>query len=69
MSQVTCYVLAYDGIHDPTVMAINGGKCCILSSSDVMCVTASAALSVSNIPWNGPIGELYVCSTFCVTRK
>lgn len=44
-TQVTCYVLAYDGTHDPAVMAING---------------ASAAMAVSDIPWSGPIGAVRV---------
>ena len=35
-------MLAVDRRHDPEVLSING---------------ASAALAVSDIPWNGPIGE------------
>lgn len=42
---MTCYVLSYDGIHDPAVMAING---------------ASAAMAISDIPWNGPVGAVRV---------
>ncbi|EZA54837.1 Polyribonucleotide nucleotidyltransferase 1, mitochondrial [Ooceraea biroi] len=44
-TQITCNLLAMDGINDPDVIAING---------------ASAALSVSDIPWNGPIGAVRV---------
>lgn len=36
-------MLAIDGVNDPDVIAING---------------ASAALSVSDIPWNGPVGAV-----------
>jgi polyribonucleotide nucleotidyltransferase len=39
--QIVCTVLSVDGENDYDVFAING---------------ASAALAVSNIPWNGPIG-------------
>lgn len=38
-------MLAVDGMNDPDVIAING---------------ASAALSVSDIPWNGPVGAIRV---------
>lgn len=38
-------MLAIDGTNDPDVIAING---------------ASAALSVSDIPWNGPVGAVRV---------
>ena len=34
-------MLAVDGRHDPEIMAING---------------AAAALTLSDIPWNGPVG-------------
>lgn len=37
-----CNLLAVDGVHDPEVLAINA---------------SSAALAISNIPWNGPVGE------------
>ncbi|XP_071064949.1 polyribonucleotide nucleotidyltransferase 1, mitochondrial isoform X2 [Dasypus novemcinctus] len=39
-TQVLCNLLAVDGINEPDVLAING---------------ASAALSLSDIPWNGPV--------------
>ncbi|KAK1170489.1 polyribonucleotide nucleotidyltransferase 1, mitochondrial-like [Acipenser oxyrinchus oxyrinchus] len=42
-TQVLCNLLAVDGVNDPDVLAING---------------ASAALAVSDIPWNGPIGAV-----------
>ncbi|KAL0113419.1 hypothetical protein PUN28_012523 [Cardiocondyla obscurior] len=42
-TQIMCNMLAVDGINDPDVIAINA---------------ASAALSVSDIPWNGPIGAV-----------
>jgi polyribonucleotide nucleotidyltransferase len=38
-------MLAIDGVNDPDVIAINA---------------ASTALSVSNIPWNGPVGAVRV---------
>lgn len=44
-TQVLCNILAADGVNDPDVLAING---------------ASAALSLSDIPWNGPIGAVRV---------
>ena len=44
-TQVVCNLLSADGIHDPTVVALNG---------------CSAALAVSDIPWNGPIGATRV---------
>lgn len=44
-THIMCNMLAVDGIHDPDVTAING---------------ASAALSVSDIPWNGPVGAVRV---------
>ncbi|XP_062911135.1 polyribonucleotide nucleotidyltransferase 1, mitochondrial [Mobula hypostoma] len=44
-TQVICNLLAVDGINDPDVLAING---------------ASAALALSDIPWNGPIGAVRV---------
>lgn len=40
---VTCNLLAVDGVNEPDVLAING---------------ASASLSLSDIPWNGPIGAV-----------
>ena len=44
-TQIMCNLLAVDGVHDPDVISINA---------------ASAALSVSDIPWNGPIGAVRV---------
>ncbi len=43
--QVICTVLSYDGENDPGVLAV---------------VAASAALSISNIPWNGPVAAVRV---------
>uniref|UniRef100_A0A670I5N1 Polynucleotide phosphorylase 1 n=1 Tax=Podarcis muralis TaxID=64176 RepID=A0A670I5N1_PODMU len=43
--QILCNLLAVDGVNDPAVLAING---------------ASAALALSDIPWNGPIGAVRV---------
>uniref|UniRef100_A0AAQ4S393 polyribonucleotide nucleotidyltransferase n=1 Tax=Gasterosteus aculeatus aculeatus TaxID=481459 RepID=A0AAQ4S393_GASAC len=44
-TQVLCNLLAVDGVNDPDVLAINA---------------ASAALSLSDIPWHGPIGAVRV---------
>lgn len=44
-TQIMCNLLAVDGVNDPDVLSINA---------------ASAALSVSDIPWNGPIGAVRV---------
>ncbi|XP_051507139.1 polyribonucleotide nucleotidyltransferase 1, mitochondrial [Myxocyprinus asiaticus] len=44
-TQVLCNILAADGVNDPDVVAING---------------ASAALALSDIPWNGPIGAVRI---------
>lgn len=44
-TQVICNMLAVDGVNSPDVLAINA---------------ASAALSLSDIPWNGPIGAVRV---------
>jgi len=44
-THIMCNMLAIDGANDPDVIAINA---------------ASAALSVSNIPWNGPVGAVRV---------
>ncbi|KAF6105559.1 polyribonucleotide nucleotidyltransferase 1 [Phyllostomus discolor] len=44
-TQVLCNLLAVDGVNEPDVLAING---------------ASLALSLSDIPWNGPIGAVRV---------
>ena len=43
--QVATTVLSYDGENDPDILAV---------------IAASAALSVSNIPWNGPVGAVRV---------
>nr|XP_030733112.1 polyribonucleotide nucleotidyltransferase 1, mitochondrial isoform X4 [Globicephala melas] len=40
LHQILCNLLAVDGVNEPDVLAING---------------ASVALSLSDIPWNGPI--------------
>uniref|UniRef100_A0A8D2L1T1 Polyribonucleotide nucleotidyltransferase 1, mitochondrial n=2 Tax=Varanus komodoensis TaxID=61221 RepID=A0A8D2L1T1_VARKO len=44
-TQIICNLLAVDGINEPEILAING---------------ASAALALSDIPWNGPIGAVRV---------
>uniref|UniRef100_A0A2K5SIJ3 Polyribonucleotide nucleotidyltransferase 1, mitochondrial n=1 Tax=Cebus imitator TaxID=2715852 RepID=A0A2K5SIJ3_CEBIM len=44
-TQVLCNLLAVDGINEPDVLAING---------------ASVALSLSDIPWNGPVGAVRI---------
>lgn len=44
-THVMCNMLAVDNMNDPDVIAING---------------ASTALSVSDIPWNGPVGAVRV---------
>ncbi|GIY42052.1 polyribonucleotide nucleotidyltransferase 1, mitochondrial [Caerostris darwini] len=44
-TQLSCNLLAVDGIYDPDVVSINA---------------ASAALALSDIPWNGPIGAVRV---------
>ena len=41
MIQVVCNLLAVDGVIDPEVLSINA---------------TSAALALSDIPWNGPVG-------------
>ena len=43
--QVVVTVLSYDGENDPDILAITA---------------ASAALSISNIPWNGPVGAVRI---------
>jgi len=43
--QVVTTVLSYDGENDPDIVAV---------------IAASAALSISNIPWNGPVGAVRV---------
>lgn len=42
-TQVQCIVISADGEHDPDILAVLG---------------ASAALSISDIPWGGPLGAL-----------
>lgn len=42
-TQLVCNMLAVDAMHLPDVLAINA---------------ASAALSLSDIPWNGPVGAV-----------
>ncbi|OCT77740.1 polyribonucleotide nucleotidyltransferase 1, mitochondrial [Xenopus laevis] len=44
-TQILCNLLAVDGVNKPDVLAING---------------ASAALALSDIPWNGPVGAVRV---------
>ncbi|KAG7173170.1 Polyribonucleotide nucleotidyltransferase 1-like [Homarus americanus] len=44
-TQLSCQLLAVDGLHDPDVVSINA---------------ASAALAVSDIPWLGPVGSVRV---------
>lgn len=44
-TQIMCNLLAVDGVHDPDVLSINA---------------ASAALMLSDIPWNGPVGAVRV---------
>ncbi|CAL7951118.1 unnamed protein product [Xylocopa violacea] len=44
-TQIICNLLAIDGINDPDVLSINA---------------ASAALSISDIPWNGPVAAVRV---------
>nr|XP_023023787.1 polyribonucleotide nucleotidyltransferase 1, mitochondrial [Leptinotarsa decemlineata] len=44
-TQVICNMLAVDGVNNPDVISINA---------------ASAALSLSDIPWNGPVGAVRV---------
>lgn len=44
-THVICNLLAVDGVHDPEIVSINA---------------ASAALMLSDIPWNGPIGAVRV---------
>ncbi|KKK65268.1 hypothetical protein LCGC14_2975870, partial [marine sediment metagenome] len=42
--QVTITILAYDEVHDPDMIAL---------------LTVSAALSISDIPWNGPVAGVF----------
>ncbi|KAJ8674271.1 hypothetical protein QAD02_005533 [Eretmocerus hayati] len=42
-TQIVCNMLAIDGVNKPDVLSING---------------ASAALALSDIPWNGPVGAV-----------
>ena len=44
-TQIVCNLLSVDGVNDPEVLSINA---------------ASAALAVSDIPWNGPVGAVRV---------
>ena len=44
-TQVVCNVLSIDAVHDPDVIAVNA---------------ASTSLSLSNIPWNGPVGAVRI---------
>jgi len=42
-TQIVCNMLSVDALHSPDVQAINA---------------ASAALSLSDVPWNGPVGAV-----------
>ncbi|KAG7253828.1 hypothetical protein CRUP_037930, partial [Coryphaenoides rupestris] len=69
---VLCNLLAVDGVNDPDVLAINGGEweatsyfyIFLLHTSSFFWLkptlpfSASAALALSDIPWNGPIGAV-----------
>lgn len=44
-TQIICNMLAVDGVYNPDIISINA---------------ASAALSLSDIPWNGPVGAVRV---------
>ena len=52
-TQIICNLLSTDGSHDPCVVALNG---------------ASAALTLSDIPWNGPIGAARVAYSNAFTN-
>lgn len=45
--QVTITVISYDEVHDPEFVGL---------------LAASTALSISDIPWNGPVGGVYFAS-------
>ncbi|CAG2175965.1 unnamed protein product, partial [Oppiella nova] len=59
-TQLVCNLLAVDGVNDPDVLAVN---------------SASAALTLSPIPWEGPVGAVRVALTrdnhviTCPTRR
>lgn len=67
--KVLCNLLAVDGVNDPDVIAINAGELCLVIICGVCSwilslmfslfsfIKASAALALSDIPWNGPIGQ------------
>lgn len=69
--KILCNLLAVDGVNDPDVLAINAGEvilqlsmfstdCWFLTSyltPHFVFIKASAALALSDIPWQGPIGE------------
>lgn len=70
--KVLCNLLAVDGVNDPAVLAINAGELNLrhpcfpkgkvflfttLANTTLSFIEASAALALSDIPWNGPIGE------------
>ena len=44
-TQIMCNLLAVDGVNDPDVLSINA---------------ASTALSLSDVPWNGPVGAVRI---------
>lgn len=54
-TQLVCNMLAMDAIHSPDILAINA---------------SSMALSLSDIPWNGPIGAVrFVRRLFIIIIK
>lgn len=74
--KVLCNLLAVDGVNDPDVLAINAGALCLVFICGVCSwilslmfslfsfIKASAALALSDIPWNGPIGQQHTMYTF-----
>lgn len=48
-TQIVCNMLAIDGMNPPETVAINA---------------ASAALALSDVPWNGPVGAVRLDSIF-----
>ncbi|CAG6016590.1 unnamed protein product [Menidia menidia] len=76
IAEILCNLLAVDGVNDPDVLAINAGVVTsqtrifstelIIFLSEYLAdgllyfVKASAALALSDIPWNGPIGAVRV---------
>lgn len=73
--KILCNLLAVDGVNDPDVLAINAGELNLrhpcfpqsvgfffrsLAKKIFSFVKASAALTLSDIPWHGPIGEEHI---------